>query len=190
MRIIAGTARGRRIEAPRGEHTRPTTDRVRESLMSSVASEKGGFEDLCICDGFAGSGALALEALSRGSAFAVLCDRDKTALKAIAKNVGTLGFEDVTRVVAGDVFERGLPAGPAPFDVVFLDPPYATDSATIARLLKGARDAGRLAEGCLIAYEHDERATDADMDSVAEIAGLERLRTKSYGSTTLDYLRA
>lgn len=190
MRIIAGTARGRRIEAPRGEHTRPTTDRVRESLMSSIASEKGGFVDLCVCDAFAGSGALALEALSRGSAFAVLCDRDRGALETIAKNVESLGFEAMTRVLSSDVLERGLPQGPAPYDVVFLDPPYATDPAAIARLLKGAKDAGRLAEGCLISYEHDDRATDADMDSVAEAAGLDRLRTRAYGSTTLDYLRA
>ena len=188
MRIIAGDARGRVIEAPAGEHTRPTTDRVRESIMSSVASSLGGFEGICVCDAFAGSGALGLEAISRGAVFAVLCDKDKAALKTIRKNIETLGFQGTCRVVSQDVLTRGLPQGPEPYDVVFLDPPYATDPLLISRMLCAAKDAGRLKPGCLIAYEHDERVSDADMETFAKEAGLDRVRTKHYGQTVLDYL--
>ena len=89
MRIIAGEYRGRRLEAPKGQGTRPTTDRVRESLMSAIHSARGGFEDARVLDAFAGSGALACEALSRGAASAVLCERDRDAAATIERNLRT-----------------------------------------------------------------------------------------------------
>lgn len=190
MRIIAGSARGRAIEAPRGERTRPTTDRVRESLMSSVASWTGGIEGACVCDAFAGSGALGLEAISRGAALAVLCDADKEALRVIRANVAALGFEEQARILGCDVLARGLPAAPEPYAVVFLDPPYATDSEELGRMLGKARSAGMLAEGCLVCYEHDARVDDEGIDALARCAELDRIRTKRYGKAILDYLSA
>ena len=91
MRIIAGEHRGRVLKAPKGDGTRPTTDRVRESLMSMLASARGGFEGAVVLDAFAGSGALALEALSRGADRACLVERDGAAAKVVEANARLLG---------------------------------------------------------------------------------------------------
>ena len=91
MRIIAGEYRGRRLQAPKGDATRPTTDRVRESLMSALSSARGGFEGAVVLDAFAGSGALGLEALSRGAASAHFFEKDGVALRALCANVEALG---------------------------------------------------------------------------------------------------
>ncbi len=188
MRIIAGSARGRVIEAPRGEHTRPTTDRIRESVMSSVISCRGSFEGAHVCDAFAGSGALALEALSRGAESAVLCDIDKEALATIRKNVHALGFDGRAHVLACDVLKRGIPRGKASFDVIFLDPPYATLPDAIEHLLANACTSGILASDCLISDEHDARVDKAAVDALAHACELDHIRTKQYGQTIVDYL--
>ena len=121
LRIIAGTHRGRRIEAPEGRDTRPTLDRVRENLFNML---QGRIPDARVLDLFTGTGALSLEALSRGAAFAVLCDRDRAALGAIRKNVEAVRCKERCRVFAGEwsAFLRSLEGG-EPFDLVFLDPP-------------------------------------------------------------------
>lgn len=97
MRIIAGEFRGRTLLAPKGDGTRPTTDRVRESVMSTVFSARGGFEDAMVLDAFAGSGALGLEALSRGAARAVFYERAPEAVKVLQKNVEKMGLEPAPR---------------------------------------------------------------------------------------------
>src|SRR6476659_6176111 len=116
MRIIAGKWRGRPSEAPPGQATRPTADRVRETLFSMLASRIGSFEDLRVADLFAGSGALGLEALSRGAASATFVENDAKAAAAIRRNSGKLGAEDRVRVIAASAL--ALPPS-EPFDLIF-----------------------------------------------------------------------
>ena len=104
MRVITGTARGRRLLEPEGMDTRPTTDRVRESLMSALVSLRDGLDGAVVLDAFAGSGALSLEALSRGADTAVLCERDRDAAAVIERNISALRLgHDRARLVRGDV---------------------------------------------------------------------------------------
>ena len=132
MRIIAGQFRGRTLAAPKGDGTRPTTDRVRESLMSAVFSQRGGFEDAVVLDAFAGSGALGLEALSRGAARAVFYECAPEAAKVVQKNVANLGLEPARATVTrADVIERAPQFARPPFDLIFLDPPYAYDAMAV-----------------------------------------------------------
>ncbi len=131
MRIIAGRWRGRPLIAPQGQDTRPTADRVREALFSMLASRLGSFEGLQVADLFAGSGALGLEALSRGAAHCVFVENDRRAVDAIRANLASLG-------ASGEVLARGAEhaALPRPVDLAFLDPPYGSGlaPAVLARL--------------------------------------------------------
>jgi len=130
MRIIAGQWRGRPIVAPEGDTTRPTADRMRETLFSMLASRLGSFEDLAVVDLFAGSGALGLEALSRGAASALFVEQDPAAIRAIRRNIANLRAQSECDVRAGSV----LSLGPAkvPLDLVLLDPPYHTGAGSVA----------------------------------------------------------
>ena len=125
MRIIAGKWRGRHIEAPPGLATRPTADRVRETLFSMLASRLGTFEDLRVADLFAGSGALGLEALSRGAATATFVENDAAAAAAIRRNAEKFGAS--VQVLGGSAL--ALPRS-EPFDLVLADPPYSPGSGT------------------------------------------------------------
>lgn len=147
MRIIAGKWRSRVIAAPPSLSTRPTADRTRETLFSMLASRIGSFEELRVADLFAGSGALALEALSRGAANATLVETDAAARKAIAANAATLGAE--ITLLAGSALKL-LPV-PAPFDLIFADPPYAAGSGNAVRA--AVEQAGWLAPGGWLAIE-------------------------------------
>jgi len=125
---VAGTARGHRLVAPRGTATRPTSDRVRESLFNALASYVT-LEDAVVLDAFAGTGALGIEALSRGAGRAVFVEQDRTARTAVERNLGTTGTSERARVVASDVEAwLRLGAGGEHFDIAFLDPPYAYDT--------------------------------------------------------------
>jgi 16S rRNA (guanine966-N2)-methyltransferase len=133
VRIVAGTARGRRLVVPAGDAVRPTADRVREALFSSLAPLLPGAS---VLDGFAGTGALGLEARSRGAVQVTAVERDPRALEVLRRNVAAVGL-DAVEVVAGDVLRlaaAGMLHG-APFDLVLLDPPYALDEAALGRLL-------------------------------------------------------
>ena len=125
MRIIAGRWRGRAIEAPPGQATRPTADRVRETLFSMLASRLGSFEDLRVADLFAGSGALGLEALSRGAASATFVEKDPKAAGVIRANAENLGAS--AQVLSSSAL--ALPRA-EPFDLIFADPPYAAGAGT------------------------------------------------------------
>jgi 16S rRNA (guanine966-N2)-methyltransferase len=129
MRIIAGDWRGRTIEAPPGPATRPTADRVRETLFSMLASRLGSFEDLRVADLFAGSGALGFEALSRGAADATFVESDPRALAALRRNAEKLAAGERSRVIPGSAL--ALPRS-EPFHLIFADPPYAQGSGSAA----------------------------------------------------------
>ena len=136
MRIIAGEWRGRKLVAPKGEATRPTADRTRETLFSMLTSRLGSFEGLRVADLFAGSGALGLEALSRGAANCLLVEHNAAALQAIRDNIETLGARGRATVQAGSVMALG-PAQ-AHYDLILVDPPYDTGAGQVAidRLLR------------------------------------------------------
>lgn len=189
MRIIAGEYRGRTLKAPKGSNTRPTTDRVREALFSAVASARGGFEGAVVLDAFAGSGALSLEALSRGASRALLFERDRGALAALTDNVRALGLSArAARVQRGDVLKNPPLGARPPFDLVFLDPPYAYDAADVLGLAARLGEAGALASEALIVYEHAAASNDAVLRA-ADAAGLALASRKKYGDTVVDILR-
>lgn len=149
MRIIAGEARSRTIEAPKGKDTRPTLDRVRENLFNILQNRTWGSE---VLDLFAGSGAIALEAVSRGAARAVLCDHDREAIRCEQKNAAALGFTDRIEIMACDwqAALNRLRTGERKFDLVFLDPLYAMlDLTQVTEQLKAL-----LKEDALVICEH------------------------------------
>lgn len=148
MRIIAGEWRGRRLAAPPGQATRPTADRTRETLFSMLASRIGSFAGLAVADLYAGSGALGLEALSRGAAHCTFVESERAALDAIRANLAALGAADRVTVLACSA-TRLPPVGP--FDLVLADPPYAPGSGGAA--VAAAAAAGWLAEGGWMAVE-------------------------------------
>ncbi len=130
MRIVAGEWRGRKLVAPEGDATRPTADRTRETLFSMLVSRIGSFEGLAVADLFAGSGALGLEALSRGAASCLFVENDAAAIRALRSNVANLRAAERCDVRAASVLALG-PAK-APLDLVLLDPPYGTGAGGVA----------------------------------------------------------
>lgn len=130
MRIIAGDWRGRKLVAPKGEATRPTADRTRETLFSMLTSRLGSFEDLRVADLFAGSGALGLEALSRGAAQCLFVEQERSALDAIRANITALDARERCQVQASSVMT--LPVAKQAYDLILLDPPYHTGAGMVA----------------------------------------------------------
>jgi 16S rRNA (guanine966-N2)-methyltransferase len=156
VRIIAGKWRGRTIEAPSGLATRPTADRVRETLFSMLASRLGSFEDLRVADLFAGSGALGFEALSRGAACATFVENDPAAAAVIRRNSEKLGAS--AQVLSGSAL--ALPRS-EPFDLIFADPPYIAGSGSV--VAQSVIQAGWLAPGGWMSVE---TARGASVDPV------------------------
>ena len=191
MRIIAGEFRGRRLEAPKGQGTRPTTDRVRESLMSALNSARGGFEDAVVLDAFAGSGGLGMESLSRGAATAVFCEQGREAASVIERNLRTLGLgRERARLVRGDVLKRlPMPTADGPFDLVFLDPPYALVPSEVLGFMGRLQEAGLLAPAPIVSYEHDG-ADDATVEALAAAQGWRIFSHRRFGDTAIDLMES
>nr|WP_320115996.1 16S rRNA (guanine(966)-N(2))-methyltransferase RsmD [uncultured Desulfuromonas sp.] len=177
MRIISGQARGKQLASVQGMEIRPTSDRVREALFSSLASRLGSFEGLEVLDLFAGTGALGLEALSRGAAHACFVDSGRQAQKLIQANSAQCGMSQRCQLIALPV-ERALERLRGSFDLIFLDPPYRKGlvDTTITRISR----LDLLKPDGLICAEED-KAT-----SVQEFLGnYYRINVKTYGSTAL-----
>lgn len=154
MRVIAGTARGRPLRAPAGTATRPTSDRVREALFSSLAPVVSGAQ---VLDLYAGSGALAIEALSRGACNAVLAETDAAAVRVIRANLRRAGVDD-RATVRREPAARVCSDPPArPFSLILADPPYAEPLAAVWECLAALHAAGGLASGCVVVVERDRR---------------------------------
>ena len=130
LRIIAGEWRGRRLVAPEGDATRPTADRTREALFSMLVSRLGSFEGLFVADLFAGSGALGLEALSRGAGRVLFVEQDAAALRALRSNIAALGAQARCDVRAGSVLSLAQTSTPP--DLILMDPPYGTGAGAVA----------------------------------------------------------
>lgn len=183
MRIVAGTLRGRTISAPEGEGTRPTIDRVREALFSSLYSLRGGFEDAVVLDAFAGSGALGIEALSRGAAFVAFVERDPKAAKVLEHNVRSCGLEANRAAILRRDVMSGLPkVTPHAFDLVFLDPPYSYDASEVLGMISALSDGGMVARDAIIVYEHALKSAD-DVAAALEAIGCDVRPLRKYGKT-------
>lgn len=178
MRIIAGDWRGRKLTAPKGDTTRPTADRTRETLFSMLTSRLGSFEDLRVADLFAGSGALGLEALSRGAAHCLFVEQEREALDTIRANVNALNARTRCTVEAGSVM--GLRPAREAYDLLLLDPPYRTGAGEVA--LDRLNRLGWIGEATWIALE-----TAADEDPA--IKGLEIEATRKVGKGKLTLMR-
>ncbi|KTE77495.1 16S rRNA (guanine(966)-N(2))-methyltransferase RsmD [Sphingopyxis sp. A083] len=179
MRVISGEWRGRKLIAPKNDATRPTADRTRETLFSMLASRLGSFEGLYVADLFAGSGALGIEALSRGAAQCLFGEQDREAIDALRKNLAALGAAARAEVRAGSV----LALGPAPrsFDLLLLDAPYATGAGSVA-LDKLAR-LGWVDADSWISIETGEKES-------VDVAGFAIEAERKVGKAKLTLLRA
>jgi 16S rRNA (guanine966-N2)-methyltransferase len=182
MRIVGGELRGRTLLAPKSQSIRPTADRLREALFNILThSYDDAVEGARVLDLFAGTGALGLEALSRGAAFVLFVDDGAEARALLRGNVDALGAGGATKVYRRDATRLG-PAYPMePFSLVFLDPPYGKGLAEQA--LVSARDGGWLTSGVLIVVEE---AVDSGFAAPAGFAEIER---RDYGDTQLVFLR-
>lgn len=151
MRVISGTLKGRRLVAPGGMATRPTADRIKESVFNILATD---VHDKRVLDLFAGTGALGIEALSRGAVFAAFIDQANTALSAIRQNIRTLGLEDRTRVIRWNLLKNinCLGSLQQTFDLVFMDPPY--EAGAVAPTLTALAECPALAPGARLVVEH------------------------------------
>jgi 16S rRNA (guanine966-N2)-methyltransferase len=179
-RIIGGSAGGRRIKAPTGDSTRPTSDRVREALFSSIDAALGSVAGLRFLDLYAGSGAVGLEAVSRGAGVLTCVEHDRRTASLVRDNARTLGFG--VEVITSPVSRALAQAPRAPYDVVFSDPPYAMPTDDVVADLVALCANGWLIRGALVVVERSTRS-----DPLRWPAGLERDRERKYGETTLWY---
>jgi len=180
-RIIGGRAGGRRIAAPSGQRTRPTSDRVREALFSSIEAWCGSLHGLRVLDLYAGSGAVGLEAWSRGAGVVTLVESDRRTARLIADNADVLGFPKADVVCAPVTVALGTPPA-ASYDVAFLDPPYSLAEAAVAEDLVLLDTHAWLVPGAMVVVERSSRSPEPTWP-----AGVAGTRSKRYGETVLWY---
>ncbi len=182
MRIVGGRFRGRGLAGPRSDAIRPTSDRLRETIFNILAH---GYDDPVtgarVLDLFAGTGAMGLEALSRGAAFALFVDDGAQARGLVRENVEALGLGGCTRLFRRDATRMGPAAPNEPFSLVFCDPPYGKDLAP--RALASCAEGGWLSPGALVVVEEAAGAP------VAPPSGFEALERRDYGETAVSFLR-
>lgn len=180
-RIIGGAAGGRRLQTPKGDLTRPTADRVREALFSAVEAALGSLEGLRFLDLYAGSGAVGLEALSRGATVATLVEHDRRTAALIRSNARTVGLGEA-EVLTGSVSRHLAERPAAPYDVVFLDPPYHLTGKAAAADLTALAAHGWLSQDAIVVVERSTREALAPWP-----AGYVEGRERRYGETTLSF---
>jgi 16S rRNA (guanine966-N2)-methyltransferase len=185
VRIVSGRFRGKTLVAPAGEATRPTSDRARQAVFNSLehAAWSPGLRDVRVIDLFAGSGALGFEALSRGAAFCLFVETDTAARGAIRENAEALGLFGQTRVHRRDATDLGVRPGAdgPPFELAFLDPPYAKGLGEIA--LEKLASGGWLAPGAVLVFERGAS------EPPFAVAGFEVLDSRDYGAARVWFLR-
>lgn len=181
MRVIGGSLRGRRLRSPEGEGTRPTADRVREALFSIIAREVSGAD---VLDAYAGTGAVGIEALSRGARTALFVESRRAVCTLLARNVEDLGLEERSRVVAEPFARAAVRLGEegAAFDIVFLDPPYGP--VELPSALGWIASKRLLRTGGVLVAEHDTRLALPEREGALAI-----VRRYRYGGTTLSLFR-
>ncbi len=184
-RVIAGSAGGRRLRTPPGDRTRPTSDRVREALFSALEAAWGDWTGLRVLDLYAGSGALGLEALSRGAAALTAVEHDRATARLVdanARDLGLHGVAEVVRGAVGTVLDRG-PGEREPYDLVLADPPYPRAEDDLARDLRALP--AWLAPDALVVLERSSRSPEPTWP-----VGWRAERSRRYGETVLWYGRA
>jgi len=181
VRIVAGESRGRRIAAPPGRAVRPTPERVREAVFSSLGDAVRGARAL---DLFAGSGAMGLEALSRGALSTLFVERSAAAARVVERNIEALGYAGRARLIRGDALAAvaSLSRSGEVFDLAFLDPPYAGD--LLARALAAIEGSGLLAPGAVLVAEHGAGS------EIAAPGSLRIERSRGYGDTSVTVMIA
>lgn len=181
LRIISGSARGLTLSGFTGKDIRPTPDRVREAVFSMIISQLGGLSGLHVLDLFAGSGAMGLEALSRGAAESVFVDSGSQSWNLVQKNLECCKLQDRGRIIRRNVSQAlpELASRRSQFELVFLDPPYAND--LIEPTLKGLVEYDLLTKGALVIAESDRKDQQP-----GDIAGLEKLESRHYGRTRIE----
>jgi 16S rRNA (guanine966-N2)-methyltransferase len=180
VRIVGGSLSGRVLRAPAGSATRPTSEKVREAVFNILANRVGSLEGVAVLDLFCGSGALGIEALSRGASHATFVDSGKQALAATKQNLAELGVADRALVVTGDaVVQAGKLVPATPWTLVFVDPPYKSDLATRSVL---ALPATNLIPGGTIVIEHDRHNAPPDA-----LGSLLRTDQRRYGDTLISF---
>lgn len=180
MRVIAGTSRGRRLALFEGNDVRPTPDRVREALFSILQSKLGGFTDLRVLDLFAGSGALAIEALSRGAASACLVEKATASAKLIRENLDRCQLSNKANVIIREALQVMPGLGTNSFDLIFIDPPYGQELAK--RALVEADRLSLLSEAGIICAE-----TGADEILPESVGQLQRIDQRRYGTIMISF---
>ena len=180
--MIAGEAGGRRLAVPAGRETRPTSDRAREGLFATIVSMLGSLSGTRVLDLYAGSGAVGLEALSRGAAHVLLVESGARAGRVIRANIEAIGLPGAE--VVTDRVERVLARGPAgdPYDIVFADPPYALAAEEVSAMLTALADQAWLASGALVIVERATRSGPLRWP-----AGIAADRARRYGEATFWY---
>lgn len=181
VRIVGGTRRGMRLASLSGRTTRPTADRVKEALFNILADRVAGAR---VLDLFAGTGALGIEALSRGAEAAVFVERDRQAVQLIRQNVKKAAFSAASTIVAADVFQwlKRLPPAREPYDLIFADPPYGKGLAQ--RLVEHLAPSPAVGPHTFVVVEHDRRE---ELPSEGE--NLLQIRTARYGDTVLTFYK-
>jgi 16S rRNA (guanine966-N2)-methyltransferase len=181
-RVIAGEAGGRRLAVPGGRDTRPTSDRAREGLFATIASMLGSLDGARVLDLYAGSGAVGLEALSRGAGHVLLVEHGTRAACVIRENIEAIGLPGA--VLAADRVERVLARGPGGgrYDVVFADPPYALADAAVSQVLSLLAGQGWLAPGALVIVERATRSGPVNWPD-----GFVPDKARRYGEATFWY---
>lgn len=182
MRVIAGEWRGRTLTAPRGHRTRPTSDRVREAMFSTAYSLIGDLDGARVLDLYAGSGALGIEALSRGASHVTFVEDDPRAVRAIRTNLRSLDVPSSRFTVhRSDVARFHSASRIEPVSLLFADPPYTIDPAEEWQVLEALGAAGSLEKGCLVVYEHGPGVEAAPPETFALHA------CKRYGDTAVSF---
>lgn len=182
-RIIAGRARGHRLETPRGAATRPTSDRVREALFSALESTFGSLDGLRFLDLYAGSGAVGLEAWSRGAAAVTLVESDRRTADLVTRNARSIGCR-VAEVVGAKISTALTTTPESPYDIVFLDPPYPLSDGDVSDDLAQLAAQGWLAGDAVLVVERGSRSPEPSWPPGVRILPGKRGR-KKYGETTL-----
>ena len=178
MRVIAGTCKGRRLVAPKGLHTRPALDRIKESLFSILFD----VDDQTVLDLFAGSGSVGIEALSRGAAHATFVENNAAALGAMTTNLKTCGFEQQSTIIKQDVARAlgKLSRENSSFDLIFVDPPYLKNLVNVT-----------LEKICTLGIAHDETRIVVEhhpKEPIGNLKGLVLTDTRKYGQTLISFL--
>jgi len=181
MRIIGGRFASRIIAAPRGQTTRPTQDRVREGLFSRLDAY-GALKEAQVLDAFAGSGALGIEAISRGASHVTFVESDMRTIRVLKSNLEAFGIEEIATIHKGDVFSGDIfsKLTAVLYSLLLLDPPYRIDKSKVKRFVENLDDAGGLLDGAFVAWEHDS-SSKADWPSRFISLG-----SRTYGTSEID----